>query len=691
MRRPGFSIFSRISVLAAALVLAGCSVDGYDSGNDAAQAGSLTREQIAADVLSAMDTSADPCEDFYRYACGGWLDSTELPADESRWARSFSEIGKRNREVLREVLDGISASPDAEMAKLGAFYGSCNDEETVERAGVAPLQPMLARIAEATDRETLMRVVGEMHASQIDVLFSGGVFGDLKNPEMNITHFFQGGLGLPDRDYYIDEGKSAELDGYRRHVAAMMQLMGEQDKPAARIARNVVELETALARVSRTRTQMRDVEKLHNKLNVSGLQRLTPQLPWGLYFEAIGYPETEELNVGTPEFFEGLEKLVQTTDVADLQDYLRWHLVHGLANQLPSAFVEENFNFFGKTLQGQQEMQPRWRRCVEATDAAMGELLGQAFVQRQFPGDSKQIALDMIQGIEGAFEAGLVDLAWMDDTTRERAVDKLNAVANKVGYPDRWRDYSGLFVEPGDYLGNTMRANQFEFRRVADKAGKPVDRSEWQMTPPTVNAYYNPLFNEMVFPAGILQQPFFHRDFPAAMNFGGIGMVMGHELTHGFDDSGRKFDARGKMEQWWDDTAVESFTGRTACVEQLYSGYEVQPGVNVNGKLTLGENIADLGGIKKSFQAYREHVSQHGEGEPSVDGVTDDQLFFVAFAQTWCMKSTPEIERMLITVDSHSPARFRVVGPAASLPQFAEVFGCADGTPMNPVERCEVW
>jgi putative endopeptidase len=353
--------------------------------------------------------------------------------------------------------------------------------------------------------------------------------------------------------------------------------------------------------------------------------------------------------------------------------------------------VDESFGFYGRELSGQKEIEPRWKRCVQATDDAVGEILGKAFVERQFAGESKTMALEMIQGIESAFAANLPDLSWMDDATRARAMEKMKALTNKIGYPDHWRDYSSLTFKKGDFFGNEIAARRFEARREVDRIGKPVDKTEWHMTPPTVNAYYNALANEMVFPAGIMQSPFFHRDFPAPMNYGGIGLVMGHELTHGFDDQGRKFDPKGRLEAWWDPSASKKFEERTACVEKLYEGYEVQPGVHLNGKLTMGENIADMGGVKEAYRAYHDWAGRQGDPEEKVAGLTPDQLFFVSFAQTWCTVASPEFERLRATVDPHSPPRFRIQGPLSNFPAFAKAFGCAEGTPMNPKNKCEIW
>ena len=630
-----------------------------------------------------MDTTADPCNDWYRYACGGWLDSTPLPGDESRWARSFSEIAKRNRETLRDILEN-------DKGRLGDYYGSCMDEDAIEARGAAPLHPLFERISGVSDAQSLLDVAGELQSQQVNVLFGVQILGDLKNPDTNLTNFFQGGLGLPDRDYYLSESHTAELDGYGKHVAKMLTLLGEDEGSAAESAASIVAFETELAKVSRTRTEMRDVERLYNRINLDGLQESTPSLPWKAFFAAAGYPEITDINVGTPEFFTGLDAIVADTDPVVLQAYLRWQVVSANANRLPAAFVDENFRFFSQELSGQKEQRPRWRRCVAATGGALSEELGSAFVERKFAGDSKEVALEMIHGIEGAFEKALPGLDWMDPETRTAALEKMHKLQDKIGYPDVARDYSAIEIHADDYFGNALRADAFAFRYEMDKAGKPVDKTEWGMPAHMVNAYYNPQFNEIVFPAGILQEPFFNRDFPSAMNFGAIGAVMGHELTHGYDDMGRRFDPDGKMVQWWNDEAVEAFTGRAQCVDDLYSGFEVQPDLFVNGKLTLGENIADFGGIKQAYEAFTAHSATSGD-EQFLEELTDEQLFFVAFGQVWCQQSSDEMEKMLIAIDSHSPGRFRATAPVANMPQFAEAFHCDAAAAMNPPSRCEVW
>ncbi len=651
---------------------------------------------VAGAVKSAIDQNADPCQDFQRYACGNWIDTTKIPADQVRWGRGFSEIAERNRAINRAILEDAAKSPgdDPNRQKLGWFYGTCMDEAGIETVGTKPIESWMKDVHKVKDAKTLMAMAGKMHAATIPGLFGFGVDGDFKDPDTSIAQMFQGGIGLPDRDYYLmdDPAKKGLRDAYVAFVGKMFELYGEKPDAAKAIAGRILAFETELAKNSRPRAELRDPDKIYNKLDRVGLKKLTPLLDWDGYFTATGHPEVTQINVAVPEFFQGLEKLSGSTDTATLQAYLRWNVLRNAASALPKAFDQEHFNFYGKTLQGQKEQQVRWKRCVARTDGALGEILGQEFIKKQFTGDSKKIAKELIEAIQTAFANNLPGLAWMDDTTRQRALGKKATLVNKIGYPDKWRDYAKLKIKKGDYFGNMVAAGRFEFERDAAKIGKPVDKTEWGMTPPTVNAYYNPLNNEMAFPAGILQPPFFSKDFPAAMNFGGIGMVMGHELTHGFDDQGRKFDAQGKLTEWWEPSVATKFEERASCIEKQYGTYEVQPGLKLNGKLTLGENIADNGGIKQAYSAYKAYESKHpGAETPAVDGLTNDQLLFVAFAQTWCSLATPEIERVLVTTDPHSPPRFRVNGPLSNYPQFAETFRCAEGTPMHPANACEVW
>ncbi|MGH9464466.1 MAG: M13 family metallopeptidase [Thermoanaerobaculia bacterium] len=655
----------------------------------------LTPDEIAGEVQAAMDVTADPCQDFYRYACGGWLDATELPADKSRYTRSFTVIYDRNRELVKQFLEEAAADPgaDPDRQRIGRFYGSCMDEAAVEKAGVGPLAPLLARIASVEDAAGLLQVGGELQRLGVPALLGPAVFPDFQNPDLNIGWLFQGGLGLPDRDYYVSEDpqKRELLAAYEPHVARMLGWVGEDEATAAGHAAAIVAFETELAKASRPAEEMRDLERLYNKLDRTGLAQLTPQLAWDGFFAGLGHPQVTDLSVTVPEFFQTLERLATTTPPDTLQAYLRWHTVNALAPQLSAALVEADFDYFGRTLRGAKENEPRWKRCVNATSAAMGELVGKLYVERQFTGSSKQVALEMIGDIEAAFETGLPSLAWMDAETRAQAEAKVGTLVNKIGYPDRWRDYSGLTIVADDYLSNVAAATAFEFDYQTAKIGQPVDRSEWGMTPEQVNAYYNPLWNEIVFPAGILQPPFFHKDFPAAMNYGAVGGVIGHELTHGFDDQGRKFAPDGRLRDWWAPEAEAKFETQTQCVEDLYGHYEVAPGAPVNGQLTLGENIADIGGVKEAYAAYRAWEGRNGAPAPAVTGLTNDQLFFVAWSQAWCGLATDERLRLQVTTDPHSPDRFRAIGPLTQTPGFAAAFQCAAGTPMNPVERCEVW
>ncbi|HEX2254694.1 MAG TPA: M13 family metallopeptidase, partial [Thermoanaerobaculia bacterium] len=664
----------------------------------AARPAASTGQRAVADLLAAMDRSADPCSDFYQYACGAWREATPLPADKPAWVRSFSTIHERNREILRGLIEQAAANPaaSADHARVGRYYGACMDTAAREKKGIEPLAPYLAAIAAVENRADLMRLTGELYRLGVEPLFGFGVLPDFQDPDTEIALAVQGGLGMPDRDYYLsDDAKKKELmAAYQEHVAAMLRLLGEEAGPAAEQAAAVVAFETELAHASRTAVAMREIDRLYNKIDRAGLQKLTPELPWDAFFAGLGHPGVQPINVATPEFFTALDAALAAATPETLAAYLRWHLVAATAERLPERFGEESFAFYGKKLQGAQEREPRWKRCVAATEGALGEVVGRLYVEQHFAGDSKQIAQQMIDDIEAAFATSLPQLGWMDDATRAKALEKMRAVGNKIGYPERWQDYSSLTLG-GDHFVNAAAAAAFEVDEAAAKIGKPVDPTEWGMTPQTVNAYYSGLRNEIAFPAGILQPPFFHRDFPAAMNYGAIGAVMGHELTHGFDDKGRKYDPSGQVRAWWAPQVVERFEERAQCVRDLYSGYEVEPGVSVQGALTSGENIADIGGLKQAHSAYRlwkERQAAAGAAPaPAPGGLTDEQLFFVAFGQVWCSVASPEYERLRVSVDPHSPHRFRVRGPVSNNPAFAAAFGCEAGTPMAPADRCEVW
>jgi endothelin-converting enzyme/putative endopeptidase len=683
------------ALLAGGFLLAACVVTRPEPGEGTPGDDRLTSEDVAQSVLQVMDRSVDPCVDFYRFACGGWLRETKLPPDRPRLGRGFAAVDEKNQKVLHDILEELAVvRTDREARRLGDFYASCTDEAAIERAGTGPLQPVFADIETVRDPGSLMAVTGRLHVIGIEALFGTTVDADFRDPRTAIAHWLQGGLGLPERGYYLkdDADSKALRDAYVTHVAKMLRLAGEDETAAAKDAAGILAFETRLARVSLDPADRRDPEKIYHRLDRPGLEKLTPNLPWPSYFEAIGYPAMQAINVGMPDFFTTLSSIVPGADYGLLRAYLRWQVLHETADALPKAFADEDFDFFGRRLGGQKEIEPRWKRCVSKTDDALGESLGKRFVERRFAGDSKATAVEMIRAIEAALEHAFPDLDWMDDATRAAAREKLHAVTNKIGHPDVWRDYSTLVVRRGDDFGNRLAAARFEFRRQRDRVGGPVDRGEWEMTPPTVNAYYNPFLNEMVFPAGILQPPFFHRDFPRAMNYGAIGMGMGHELTHGFDDQGRKFDAHGRLREWWDPAVAARFEERARCVSDLYDSYEIEPGLHLNGKQTLGEDIADLGGLKEAYRAWKAWESSQARPPASpVPGLDNDQLFFVAFAQPWCELITPEYARLLAQADDHAASRFRVLGAVSQFSDFARVFSCAAGAPMNPEKRCQVW
>lgn len=694
MRRATLGI-----LISPALALACAKTDTASAPPPAADASQATEQAaqpspVAQGVLAALDQQTSPCDDFYQFACGGWIANTELPGDKSRWTRSFGVLRENNRALLKDALQQAAQNPgaDPEAQKLGALYASCMDETAVEKAGIEPLVPMFEKIAKVKNLKAFMELTGELHRGAGRPLFGMYVGPDDKNPQQNIAHMYQGGLGLPDRDYYLSEKRKELLEGYRAHVAKNFEFVGESAESAKKIADDVIAFETQLAELQLTRVERRDPDKTYNKIDIGGLKKQVRGLDWGKYFAATGHPDVVEINVDSVAYFKGMAKLLKKTKRQTQHDYLRWTVIRSAAPHLSKSFVDENFAFYGQQLRGQKEMEVRWKRCASSVDRSMGHALGKRYVEKAFAGDSKAIALDLIKRVEAAFETNLPQLSWMDDATRARAVEKMEAIRNKIGYPDEPRSYEGLTIQPGNYYGNVLAARAFNADYNANKIGKPVDPTEWRAPPQIVNASYSGTRNEMWFPAGILQAPFFDQDYPMAMNFGGIGMVMGHELTHGFDDQGRKYDGSGTLRAWWDEKAVKAFEERTQCVGELYSAQEPEPGLHVNGDLTMGENIADLGGLKQSFLAYRKWAEENGgDAEPHVPGLTNDQLFFVANAQVWCTKQTAEALRVQVATDPHSPARYRVNVPMMSTPQFAAAFSCEAGAPMAPTNRCEVW
>jgi putative endopeptidase len=647
--------------------------------------------------LSGMDTSVKPYEDFYQYANGKWLEKTSIPADRPMVAM-FTLLRDHNQDVLHAILEEAAkdagAPKDSVTAKVGAFYRSGMDEARIEAAGIKPLQEEFDRIAAVKDAAGLVEAVARLHGHGVSAGLRFGPEPDLKDSRRMIGELHQGGLGLPDRDYYLktDAKTEAIRTAYREHVEKMLTLLGEKPEEAAAHARTVLDFETRLAKASKTRVELRDPKANYHLMSVDKLQSEAPGLAWKAYFEGVGLGDLKEVNVAQPDFFKEVGVLATSVPLDDWKTYLRWHLLNACADKLSPPFVEEDFHFNGTVLTGVPQIRPRWQRVLETTDHLLGEALGQLYVAKAFPPEAKAKAEELVRNVKAALRDRLETLDWMSPETKKEALKKLDAIAVKIGYPAKWKDYTGLAVEDDVYVRNVLRAEAFERRRELAKIGKPVDRSEWHMTPPTVNAYYNASQNEIVFPAGILQPPFFDAAADDAVNYGGIGMVIGHELTHGFDDHGREFDADGNLRDWWTPQDEKTFKERAAKIAEQYDGYEVLDGLHINGKLTLGENIADLGGLKIAYLAL--HKALAGKPAPGkIDGYTPEQRYFLAFAQLWRAKIRPEAARVRLATDPHSPPRFRVLGPLYNTPEFFEAFGATPeqaGGRLNP-KPVRIW
>jgi endothelin-converting enzyme/putative endopeptidase len=651
------------------------------------------KARVAGFDIQALDRTANACTDFYQFACGGWVKANPVPADRARWGR-FDELQDRNRDVLRAILNQISASSGGRNPvdqKIGDHYAACMDEGKSEALGAKPLDADLAAIAALSDKAALADRVARLQMQGTAALFGYGSLQDFKDATKVLAVVDQGGLGLPDRDYYLkDDAKSQELrTKYVAHVQKMLELLGDAPASAAASAKTIMEMETALAKVSLERVKRRDPENVYHKMSRADLATLAPEINWDAFFRTTASPAFAEVNVTHPDFFKGLSELIKARPLADWKTYLRWHLVRQQAPLLSSPFVNENFDFFGKTLTGAKELRPRWKRCVDRVDNDLGDALGQRYVEKTFGPEGKQRMAVMVAALEKALQQDIETLPWMTDATKQKGLEKLRAIANKVGYPDKWRDYTSVQIFRDDPVGNAARAAAYEFKRDLDKIGKPVDRGEWQMSPPTVNAYYSPLLNDINFPVGILQPPFFDNAIDDAVNYGGIGAVIGHELTHGFDDSGRKFDAMGNMSDWWTETDGKSFEERAQCVADQYSSYTAVDEVKLNGKLTLGENTADNGGLRIAHMALMSTLA--GKSPAPIDGFSADQRLFLGWAQIWCQNATPEVSRMLAQTDPHSPGRYRVNGTVSNMPEFQKAYQCKAGDPMVSAKPCRVW
>jgi putative endopeptidase len=644
-----------------------------------------------------IDTTCAPCRDFFQFANGGWLRRSEIPGDLPRWG-SFNELQEQNyaalEQVLTEAARNAPTARDQNLRKLGTFYGTCMDSATVESAGIKPLQRELDQIGAIKDRRGVETAMARLHRLGIPAGFAFQSKPDAKKSTRTIAEVYQAGLGMPDRDYYTRSDTAAEkIRGeYELHVARMLRLGGEDSASGAGSARAIMRLETALANASMTREAQRNPESLYHLTTAAGLQQLTPGFAWPGYLSSLGLTGIKEVNVAQPEFLGTVDSLLAAAPLPDWKAYLRWNVVANTAPALSSPFVKESFRFNSTVLRGVSEMRPRWKRCLAFTDGALGEVLGQAYVRENFTPEAKARALEMVRNIRAELKSRLGGLSWMSQETKNKAYVKLQSIINKIGYPDTWRDYSKLEARSGPFVSNLLRANEFENARVLKKIGKPTNRAEWGMTPPTVNAYYNASTNEITFPAGIMQPPFFNPQADDAVNYGGMGGAIGHEITHGFDDEGRQFDAQGNLSGWWTDADTEEFNRRADVVRNQFDGYVAVDSLHVNGKLTLGENIADLGGLLISHGAYRRSLA--GKPEPQrIDGFTGDQRFFLAWAQIWRAKARPEFTRLMVNVDPHAPPKFRTNGPLSNIPAFARAFGCKPGDPMvRPEgERAQIW
>jgi putative endopeptidase len=644
-------------------------------------------------ALTNLDRTCKPCDDFYQFAMGGWMKANTIPAEYSTWG-SFTVLRDKNLSGMRTILENAANSKAAaglNERKIGDFYSSCMDTAAIEAAGTKPVAADLAAVEAIQDQKGLGAEIARLHRQANNVGFAFGSTPDFKDSSRMIAVARQGGLGMPDRDYYLrDDEKSKQLrDGYLEHVRRMLELSGDAPVKAAAEAKTVMALETSLAKASRTRVELRDPEKNYNKLPLAELKKLTPDWSWEGYMQAVGSPAVAEINIGQPDFFKELDHQLSATPLADWKVYLRWHVIHDAAPALSEEFVQENFNFYAKQLSGTTELQPRWKRCAQAANLNLGEALGEVYVQKYFPPEAKARAKEMVNNLIAALGSDIPTLSWMGPETKKQALAKLEAFNVKIGYPDKWRDYSKLSIDRGSYLANVRRSQEFEENRDLGKIGKPVDRSEWTMTPPTVNAYYSAPFNEIVFPAGILQPPFYDAQVDDAVNYGGMGAVIGHEISHGFDDRGSQFDGQGNLRNWWTADDRKNFDERGQCIVDQFNSFEVEPGLHQNGKLVLGESIGDLGGLSIAYAAYEKSIE--GKRPKDIDGFSPEQRFFLGWAQVWGSNQRMEAARLQTNTDPHPLARFRGNGPISNLEVFAKAFACKKGDAMVREHPCKIW
>ena len=686
-----FKHSNRTWALALLMFAAACK-----SGTETTSTGSSLPEGVKFIEPSYIDSTVKPGDDFYQYANGTWLKNNAIPASETRWG-SFNLLEDFNQKVLHELLDEAAAKKGAAKGSpeqmVGDLYASGMDSATIEKAGIKAIESELAAIEKMATPADLFKEIARETQLGMNPLWSIYVGPDDKNVSKNVCNVWQGGLGLPDRDYYLkpDSQNAAIIKQYSAHIINMLKLGGSSDSLAKVQAASILKMETEMAKISMDRVAMRDPYKVYNKFSVADLSKQTKGMDWSAYLQDVGIKGQDTLLVGQPAFVKGLVAMMNTISINDWKAYLRWHMLSNMAPYMAKAFDEEHFNFYGKTLRGQQEQKPRWKRVLNVVDGAVGEQLGKMYTDKYFTEAAKKRMNELVSNLQSAFEARIKTLDWMSAETQTKAIEKLNTFIKKIGYPDKWRDYTGLEITRDNYVTNILASNRFDYNYMINKLGKPVDKTEWGMTPPTVNAYYNPAFNEIVFPAGILQYPFFDMSVDDAAIYGGIGAVIGHEMKHGCDDQGAQYDDDGNLKDWWAAADKKRFETKTGAVKTQYDNYTILNGKKVNGALTLGENIADLGGVTIAYDAFKK--TKQGQGSEKIDGFTPDQRFFLSWAQVWRQNIRDEEAAQRLVTDPHSPGEHRCNGPLSNFQPFYDAFNVQPGQKMYkaPEARAKVW